>query len=87
LDEHQRKELEVGYRKGKTHAFRIRCQMVLLKSEGQKSQEIADFLGYCQQVVNLWLNRYKLEGIGGLKIKVRTRTTGNLIQNRRFGIC
>ena len=69
LDDHQRKELENGYRKGKTHAFRIRCQMVLLKSEGRKSQEIADFLGFCQQAVNLWLNRYKLEGISGLKIK------------------
>lgn len=69
LDDHQRKELEIGYRKGKTHAFRTRCQMVLLKSEGRKSQDIADFLGFCQQAVNLWLNRYKAEGISGLKIK------------------
>ena len=43
--------------------------MVLLKSEGRKSQEIDDFLGYCQQAVNLWLNRYKLEGINGLLIR------------------
>lgn len=45
LSDDQRKELENGYRNGKTHAFRLRCQMVLLKSEGRKSQDIADFLG------------------------------------------
>jgi len=69
LNDHQRKELEKGYRSGKSHAFRTRCQMVLLKSEGRKSQEIADFLGFCQQAVNLWLNRYKLEGINGLLVR------------------
>lgn len=69
LTDDQRKELESGYRNGKSHAFRIRCQMVLLKSEGRKSQDIADFLGFCQQAVNNWLNRYKNEGIGGLRVK------------------
>lgn len=69
LDDNQRKELENGYRNGKSHAFRVRCQMVLLKSEGRKSQEIADFLGFCQQAVNFWLHRYKREGINGLLVK------------------
>lgn len=69
LSDNQRKALENGYRNGKSHAFRTRCQMVLLKSEGRKSQEIADFLGFCQQAVNLWLNRYKLEGINGLLVR------------------
>jgi len=69
LTDDQRKELENGYRNGKSHAFRIRCQMVLLKSEGRKSQDIADFLGFCQQAVNNWLNRYKNEGIDGLRVK------------------
>lgn len=69
LTDDQRKELENGYRNGKSHAFRIRCQMVLLKSEGRKSQDIADFLGFCQQAVNNWLNRYKNEGISGLRVK------------------
>ncbi len=69
INDHQRKELEKGYRTGKSHAYRTRCQMVLLKSEGRKSQEIADFLGFCQQAVNLWLNRYKLEGVSGLLVR------------------
>ena len=69
LDDKQRKELENGYRNGKSHAFRQRCQMILSKSEGRKSQEIADFLGYCQQAVNFWLHRYKREGINGLLVR------------------
>ena len=69
LTDDQRKELENGYRNGKSHAFRTRCQMVLLKSEGRKSQDIADFLGFCQQAVNNWLNRYKQAGVDGLKVK------------------
>lgn len=69
LDDNLRKELENGYRNGKSHAFRQRCQMVLLKSEGRKSQEIAGFLGFCQQAVNFWLHRYKREGINGLLVR------------------
>ena len=69
LSETQRKELEKGYRTGKSHAFRLRCQMVLLKSEGRKSKEIASFLGACQQAVNNWLKRYKAEGSNGLVVK------------------
>jgi transposase len=69
LTDEQRKELEKGYRHGKSHAFRVRCQMVLLKSEGRKSIEIASFLGFCQQAVNNWLNRYKAEGINGLLVR------------------
>ena len=69
IDDKQRKELEKGYREGKSHGFRTRCQMVLLKSEGRKSEEIASFLGFCQQAVNSWLKRYKSEGVQGLKVK------------------
>lgn len=53
----------------KATPFALAASMVLLKSEGRKSQEIADFLGFCQQAVNLWLNRYKTEGINGLLIR------------------
>lgn len=70
LPDNQRKELENGYRSGKSHAVRTRCQMVLLKSEGRKSEEIASFLGFCQQAVNNWLKRYKAEGINGLLVRM-----------------
>lgn len=76
LDDNQRKELEIGYRNGKSHSFRINCQIVLLKSEGRISKEIASFLGTTEQKVNRWLWRYKQTGIKGLSIgKGRGRTS------------
>lgn len=65
----QRKELEKGYRAGSSHAFRVRCQMILLKSELRTAKEIADLLGCCEVVVNTWLKRYETEGIQGLLTK------------------
>ena len=58
LTNEQRKELEKSYRNGKSHTIRVRCQLVLLRSEDRKSTEIALFRGVYQQAVNLWLNRY-----------------------------
>jgi len=69
LDDIQRVALEQGYRNGKTHAFRQHCQIVLLKAQGRKSQEIASLLGCHQNSVDDWLHRYKAEGIHGLHIK------------------
>ena len=69
LDELQRAALEHGYRNGKTHAFRQHCQMVLLKTQGRKSQEIAALLDCHPNSVNDWLHRYLAEGIAGLRIK------------------
>ena len=69
LDNNQRQELENGYRNGNSHSFRTNCHLVLLKSEGRKSKEIASFLGITEQKANRWLWRYKVEGIEGLKIR------------------
>lgn len=69
LNDNQRKELEYGYRNGKSHGFRTNCQIVLLKSERRFSKEIAGFLGTSEQKVNRWLWRYKLEGVDGLEIR------------------
>jgi transposase len=66
LTAEQRAALEKGYRTGKSHCFRTRCQMVLLKSEQRTSVEVAAVLGCCEMVVNNWLARYEKEGIKGL---------------------
>jgi len=66
LTAEQRAELEKGYRTGKSHCFRTRCQMILLKSEKRTSEEIAAVLGCCEMVVNNWLARYEKEGLEGL---------------------
>ena len=62
----QRAELEKGYRTSKSHCFRVRCQMILLKSDKRTSADVADLLGCCEMVVNNWLARYEKEGLKGL---------------------
>jgi transposase len=69
LTSEQRAALEKGYRKGTSHALRLRCQMVLLKSERRSSLAVADVLGCCEIVVNNWLHRYEAEGIEGLQTR------------------
>jgi transposase len=69
LTDEQRTALENGYRKGKNHAFRFRCQMVLLKSENRSSVEIAEILSCCEVVINNWLTRFEQEGIQGLRTR------------------
>src|SRR5215208_3022037 len=69
LTKAQRAALEKGYRAGSSHAFRTRCQMILLKSERRTAAGIADLLGCCEVVVNNWLKRYASEGIEGLRTK------------------
>jgi transposase len=65
----QRKELETGLQKGKSHSFRMRCHSILLKSEGRTSKEVGSITGMSHVSVNSWLRRYKSEGILGLSTK------------------
>lgn len=67
LREDERQALEHEYRTGKTHSYRQRCKGVLLKSEQRRSAEVAKQLGCNEVTVNIWLERYKQGGIGGLK--------------------
>ncbi len=69
LTTQQRAELEDGHRNGPSHAFRKRCQLVLLKSEKRASKQVGQILGLTQLTVNNWLNRYEQEGINGLKTR------------------
>ncbi len=69
LTPEQQAELERGFRRGKTHTFRKRCQLVLLKEEGRSSLAVASIVKMCEMSVNNWLSRYALEGIAGLATK------------------
>ena len=69
LSDPQRQALEDGYRNGKSHAFRERCQMILLKSEKRTSAEIASFLDCHKITVHEWVKRFEAEGIEGLKMR------------------
>jgi len=61
--------LAKGYREGKSHCYRRRCQMVLLKLEGYKSKEIGSITACCEMSVNNWVNRFEILGIAGLETK------------------
>ena len=69
LTEDERMALEKGFRHGTSHAFRTRCQMILLKAERLPSAQVAERIGCCMMAVNGWVKRYQAEGIGGLKTK------------------
>lgn len=69
LTDEQRQVLEKGYQNGKSHAFRKRCHIVLLKSEKRSSEEVSGFLKMSEPSVNTWLDRYESEGIVGLFTK------------------
>lgn len=69
LGEVQKRALEKGYCEAKSHAFRKRCQLILLKEEGRSAQEVAGIVKMCEMSVNNWLERYRKEGLEGLKTK------------------
>ena len=64
-----RRELESGVRVGKIHCFRMRCQSILLKSEGRTSKDVGSITGMCNVSVDTWVKRYKAEGLQGLSTK------------------
>lgn len=69
LDEKAKMELEKRFRTDKSHAVRMRCQLILLKADGRKSKEVAGIVKMCEMSVNNWLSRYKTSGIEGLLTK------------------
>jgi len=82
LSAEARKSLEQGYKTGKSHGFRQRCQIILLKSEGRSSEEVATIVKCCEVVVNNWLTRFEKEGIEGLKTKAGRGRKATLNQAR-----
>lgn len=65
----ERAALEKGHRHGKSHAFRTRCHMILLKADRLTSAQVAERVGVCMMSVNGWVGRYRAEGIDGLTTK------------------
>lgn len=65
----QQEALEASYHSGKAHAFRKRCQLVLLKNQGRTSKDVGQIVKMNQVSVNNWLDRYQAEGIEGLMTK------------------
>ena len=77
----QCRELESGVRDVKRHCFRMRCQSILLKSEGRSSKDVGKITGMCHVSVNTWVRRYKADGFQGLRTKPG-RGRKSIIENR-----
>jgi transposase len=69
LTDAEQSALEQGYKGKGSFVFSQRCQMLLLKSQGRSSKEIASILGTNLLSVNQWVQRYEKQGIEGLKTK------------------
>jgi transposase len=69
LSEVQRAELMQGFKTSLSHAFRCRCQTILMKAEGRTSKDVGKIVSMCHVSVNSWLRRYNEEGIEGLLTK------------------
>ncbi len=67
LSELAKTDLAKGFKEGKTHAFRTRCQVILLKSTGRTSADVALITDMTYVSVNAWVKRYKELGIVGLQ--------------------
>jgi transposase len=67
LSESAKLALEQGQKNGKTHTFRRRCQVILLKSTGRTSEDVALITSMTYVSVNAWVKRYKDLGIDGLQ--------------------
>lgn len=65
----QQSALENGYRKGSSHAFRMRCKAVLLKAQGLSAPKVGKQLEMHAVSVNNWVKRFEAEGISGLKTR------------------
>lgn len=69
LTAEQRQALDLVFRTSESHAFRQRCQTILLKSEKRSSAQVAGIVKMTSVSVNSWCNRYQAAGIEGLRTK------------------
>ncbi len=69
LEAAERAALKHGHEQGPSHAFRRRCQIILLKSQGRTSNEVAPMVGRCEMAVNNWIHHYEAHGIQGLQTR------------------
>lgn len=69
LTEAQKHSLERGYKTGKSHLFRRKCQCILLSDEGKTVSELAELFGVSPLSIYTWLNRWESGGIKGLQLK------------------
>lgn len=66
---HDKELLERGYKHSSKASYSRRCHIILLKSKGKTSKEIADIFDIDYQSVNNWVKRFEAKGLDGLVTK------------------
>ncbi len=61
--------LENGYKTGKNHLIRRKCQAILLSSEGRTIPELSRLLGVTNISIYQWFNNWESSRITGLALK------------------
>ncbi len=69
LSETAKLAIEDAFKTSQLHSYRMRCQVILLKSRGYKSKEVGEITGMTYVSVNAWVKRYNEFGIEGLRTK------------------
>ena len=69
LTEEQKSSLEKGYRNGKSHIFRRKCQCILLSHKGKTVSELQKLYSVNRVSIYTWFNEWEAQGIDGLKLK------------------
>lgn len=67
LTPEQKQALEEGYKKGKSHSFRNRCQAILLSHQGHSVQQLARMFQVKDLSIYKWMNRFENAGVKGLQ--------------------
>lgn len=69
LTQEQKSSLEKGYKSGKSHLYRRKCQCILLSNEGQTVKELSTLFGVSTTSIYIWYRRWESQGIKGLELK------------------
>ena len=70
LSESEILELQLGYKKGSNHPFRIRCQIVLMSHENRSCGQIAKALNKNLKTVYSTIEKYNSGGYKNLNNKI-----------------
>jgi transposase len=69
LEEAERKELEKGYKQGKSPVTRRKCQGILLSDKGQTVSELSVMYEVRTRTIYDWFNDWERGGIKGVELK------------------
>lgn len=69
LTAQENQDLTDGYKNGKKHHFRIRCQIILMSNSNLSVAQIANRLKKDKDTIYTWLKKYETLGIKGLQNK------------------